>query len=106
MSKKYRINRRNFIQYGSLAIGSSIIAACSNTSSKAPSQSAASTSNSDSTGKLDKVTYGTNWFAEAEHGGFYQAVATGIYKEHGLDVTIKMGGPQANSTQLLMGGAV
>jgi NitT/TauT family transport system substrate-binding protein len=106
MSKKYRINRRHFIQYGSLAIGSGIIAACSNTTSKAPSQSDAPTSNTASTGKLDKITYGTNWFAQAEHGGFYQAVATGIYQEHGLDVTIKMGGPQVNSTQLLMGGAV
>lgn len=106
MSKNYRINRRHFIQYASLAIGSGIIAACTNTSSKAPSQSASPRSNMASTGQLDKITYGTNWFAQAEHGGFYQAVATGIYKEHGLDVTIKMGGPQANSTQLLMGGAV
>lgn len=55
---------------------------------------------------MDKITFGTNWFAEAEHGGFYQAVATGIYRDHGLDVTIKMGGPHVNGTQLLMGGAV
>lgn len=55
---------------------------------------------------LDKVTYGTNWFAQAEHGGFYQGVATGIYKEHGLDVTVKMGGPQVNGVQLLVGGAI
>jgi NitT/TauT family transport system substrate-binding protein len=39
---------------------------------------------------LDKVTFGTNWIAQAEHGGFYQAISTGIYKDHGLDVTIKM----------------
>ena len=46
----------------------------------------------------DKVTFLTSWYAQAEHGGFYQAVATGLYKKHGLDVTIKMGGPQVNGT--------
>jgi NitT/TauT family transport system substrate-binding protein len=54
--------------------------------------------------ELDKVVFGTNWYAQAEHGGFYQALATGIYKEHGLDVEIKMGGPQVNGTQLLVSG--
>ena len=52
----------------------------------------------------DKVTFATTWFAQAEHGGFYQAVAEGIYKKHGLDVTIKMGGPQVNGMQLLLAG--
>jgi NitT/TauT family transport system substrate-binding protein len=52
----------------------------------------------------DKLTFMTSWYAQGEHGGFYQAVATGIYKKHGLDVTIKMGGPQVNGLQLLMAG--
>ncbi|MGC1174013.1 ABC transporter substrate-binding protein [Polaromonas sp.] len=52
----------------------------------------------------DKLTYMTNWYAQAEHGGFYQAVATGIYKKYGLDVTIKMGGPQVNIMQLMAAG--
>ena len=52
----------------------------------------------------DKFTYMTNWYAQAEHGGFYQAVATGIYKKYGLDVTIKMGGPQVNIMQLMAAG--
>ena len=52
----------------------------------------------------DKVTFLTSWFAQAEHGGFYQAKATGLYDKAGLDVTIKMGGPQVNGTQLLLGG--
>ena len=52
----------------------------------------------------EKFVYMTNWFAEAEHGGFYQAVATGIYKKYGLDVTIKMGGPQVNIIQLMAAG--
>jgi NitT/TauT family transport system substrate-binding protein len=52
----------------------------------------------------DKVTFLTSWFAQAEHGGFYQAKATGLYEKAGLDVTIKMGGPQVNGSQLLLAG--
>ncbi|MFN3886869.1 MAG: ABC transporter substrate-binding protein [Aquabacterium sp.] len=52
----------------------------------------------------DKFTYLTNWYAQAEHGGFYQAQATGLYSKAGLDVTIKMGGPQVNLMQLLVAG--
>lgn len=52
----------------------------------------------------EKFTYMTNWYAQAEHGGFYQAVATGIYKKYGLDVTLKMGGPQVNNVQMLAAG--
>jgi NitT/TauT family transport system substrate-binding protein len=51
-----------------------------------------------------KVRLLTSWYAEAEHGGFYQAKATGLYERAGLDVEIKMGGPQLNSAQLLVGG--
>jgi NitT/TauT family transport system substrate-binding protein len=50
---------------------------------------------------LDKVSFGTNWVAEAEHGGFYQAVADGTYKKYGLDVTIVPGGPNINNRILL-----
>lgn len=52
----------------------------------------------------EKLTYMTNWYAQAEHGGFYQALATGIYKKYGLDVTVKMGGPQVNIMQLMAAG--
>lgn len=52
----------------------------------------------------DKVTFLTSWYAQAEHGGYYQAIATGIYKKYGLDVTIKMGGPQVNAVQILAAG--
>ena len=55
---------------------------------------------------VEKLTMGTNWKAQAEHGGYYQAVATGIYKKAGLDVTIRMGGPQINHPQLLAAGAI
>ena len=52
----------------------------------------------------DKVRFLTSWFAEAEHGGFYQAKAEGLYEKAGLDVTLKMGGPQVNGMQLLLAG--
>jgi NitT/TauT family transport system substrate-binding protein len=52
----------------------------------------------------DHVVFGTDWKAEAEHGGYYQAIATGIYKRHGLDVTLRQGGPQVNQAQLLAAG--
>ena len=50
---------------------------------------------------LDKVRFGTNWVAEAEHGGYYQALADGTYRKHGLDVTIVPGGPNVNNRILL-----
>src|SRR6266581_9775005 len=53
---------------------------------------------------LDKVSFGTNWVAEAEHGGFFQAVADGTYKKYGLDVTIVPGGPNSNNRMLLTAG--
>ena len=46
---------------------------------------------------LDKVRFGTNWVAQAEHGGFYQALADGTYRKYGLDVTIVPGGPNVNN---------
>ena len=53
---------------------------------------------------LDKVSFGTNWVAEAEHGGFFQALADGTYKNYGLDVTIESGGPNTNNRMLLTAG--
>ena len=55
---------------------------------------------------LDKVRFGTNWVAEAEHGGFYQAVADGTYNKYGIDVTIVPGGPNANNRILLPVGKI
>ena len=54
--------------------------------------------------KPDKVRFGTNWVAEAEHGGFYQALADGTYNSYGLDVTIVPGGPNMNNRILLAVG--
>jgi NitT/TauT family transport system substrate-binding protein len=55
---------------------------------------------------LDKVSYQTNWRAQAEHGGFYLAVANGIYKKYGIECDVRQGGPQQNPSQLLLGGRV
>ena len=52
----------------------------------------------------DTVTFGLDWLAEAEYGGYYQALATGSYARHGLKVTIRQGGPQVNQMQLMMAG--
>ena len=52
----------------------------------------------------DKVVFGTNWLAQGGHGGFYQAIADGTYKKHGLDVEIMMGGPQMNNRPMLIAG--
>jgi NitT/TauT family transport system substrate-binding protein len=54
----------------------------------------------------EKVSFGTNWLAQAEHGGFYQSVADGTYRRMGLDVTIIPGGPQANNRMLLPVGRI
>jgi NitT/TauT family transport system substrate-binding protein len=53
---------------------------------------------------LDKVSFGTNWVPEPEHGGFFQALADGTYKAYGLDVTIVPGGPNDNNRMLLISG--
>lgn len=52
----------------------------------------------------EKFTFLTNWFAQAEHGGFYQAQVQGLYRKAGLDVTLRMGGPQINGMQLMAAG--
>jgi len=54
----------------------------------------------------DKVVFATNWKAQAAHGGFYQALADGTYRNHGLEVTIQQGGPQVNNRPLLPAGRI
>src|SRR5215467_11446300 len=81
--------RRIFMRSASVLV--SLIAAMTGTlwSGPAPAQT------------LDKVSFGTNWVAEAEHGGFYQALVDGTYQKYGLDVTIVPGGPNINNRILL-----
>ena len=54
----------------------------------------------------ETVSFGTDWKAEAEHGGYYQAIAAGIYKKYGLEVNLRQGGPQVNHAQLLAAGVL
>ncbi|MEB3272472.1 MAG: ABC transporter substrate-binding protein [Prochlorothrix sp.] len=97
-----RYARRRFLQIAAAIVASGLLVACGGSSPDA----AAPVAEGDENTRLQAVTLGTNWYAQAEHGGFYQAVAEGIYESYGLDVTIAMGGPQINGTQLLMGGSV
>ena len=57
-------------------------------------------------GKLTPIRFATDWRAEAEHGGFYEALAEGEYAKRGLDVKIVQGGPGVNVPQLLAAGSV
>lgn len=95
------LSRRQLLKVGAAALGGGLLAAGGAQAQRKPSPTLIVAQGSG----LDRVSYATNWYAQAEHGGFYQAVATGIYREHGLDVTIKMGGPGINITQVLAGGA-
>jgi len=84
------MNRRSFLTTSSVVLAGAVV----------PSRRAARAQG------LDKLTFGTNWKAQAEHGGYYQAVATGIYRKYDLDVAIRMGGPQINHPQLLASGVI
>src|SRR5688572_26908357 len=89
MSMKYRIDRRKAL--GLLGGAASLVAV---PGARVSAQT------------LDKVSYQTNWRAQAEHGGFYLAVTNGIYKKYGIDCDVRQGGPQQNPSQLLLGGRV
>ena len=54
----------------------------------------------------EKIVFSTDWKAQAEHGGFYQAKAKGFYETAGLDVEIRMGGPGIDNQKLMAAGAV
>jgi NitT/TauT family transport system substrate-binding protein len=89
---------RTFVFSTAIAIAASAMIGCSKPSQPEASAPAASEQQK----PLDKLTLTTSWYPQAEHGGFYQAAATGIYKKYGLDVTIKQGGPQINGVTLLL----
>src|SRR5262245_52534955 len=88
---RYRLSRRAALGLAGAAAGSVLV--------ELPGHRA-------SAQMLDKVSYQTNWRAQAEHGGFYQAIAAGLYKKYGIDCDLRMGGPQISNSQLLMGGRV
>jgi len=92
MTQDFSISRRQFLHLSSFGLGGGLLSTSSPPSTK--------------NHPLDSINFALSWKAEAEYGGFYQALATGIYQKHGLDVTIRPVNPQTNSTQLLLGGAV
>ncbi|NEN96148.1 MAG: ABC transporter substrate-binding protein [Moorea sp. SIO3I7] len=98
MKEIYKIKRRQLLKLSSITLGSSVLAACNNQTSTPLT--------TEKKGKLDQIKFALGWKAEAEYGGFYQAVATGIYQNYDLDVIIQPTGPQSNPTQLLLGGVV
>ena len=57
-------------------------------------------------GHMKEVKFGSNWLAQAEHGGFYQSVVDGTYEACGLKVSILPGGPQVNNRALLLAGKI
>jgi len=79
-----------------LLLGLALLGACS----------AGGSSGGSSGGGRTLIRFATDWRAEAEHGGFYEALATGEYAKRGLDVKIIQGGPTVNVPQLVASGAV
>jgi len=55
---------------------------------------------------LDKLSFHTDWRAQAEHGGHYQAIAAGLYKKAGIECELRPGGPSLNIGQMLLAGRV
>jgi NitT/TauT family transport system substrate-binding protein len=95
-----RCRARTRISIAAVAVAAaSVIVACLSPGNAALAQTPDKSS-------LDKISFGTNWVAEGEHGGFYQALADGTYRKYGLDVTIVPGGPQVNNQLLLAVGRI
>ena len=94
--------RRNGLGTGLLAVwaGAAVLAACS------PAKKAETASSAPAASAPTPIRFATDWHAQAEQGGFYEALAEGEYKRRGLDVTIVQGGPAVNVPQLLASGAV
>lgn len=90
---------RNGFAVAALLAAALALTGCDNSPSKSASSDASKHT------QLTHITFVTDWKAQAEHGGFYQALAVGLYKKHGLDVAIMQGGPAVNVPQLLAGGA-
>src|SRR6185503_640293 len=78
-----------------LCVLAAFVAACGPEQPNVPPQGKSAT----------RIVFVTDWKAQAEHGGFYQALAEGLYAKRGLDVTIRQGGPAVNIPQMLAGGA-
>jgi NitT/TauT family transport system substrate-binding protein len=93
-NRRLRPDRRAVIAGGGALAAVAAISACQR--SEAPV---------DEEGRV-RLRFATDWRAQAEHGGFYQALASGAYARRGLNVQIIQGGPGVNVPQLLASGAV
>lgn len=104
MGQAMKFKTRMAVLTGAVLAGAMLLVACGpsgNTKKKdAPAPKPAPVAQ-----KLTHITFVTDWKAQAEHGGFYEALAEGLYRKHGLDVKIVEGGPGVNVPQLLAGGA-
>lgn len=93
-NRRFSPDRRALIAGAGALAATAMVAACH--SREAPV---------DTDGRV-RLRFATDWRAQAEHGGFYQALASGAYTKRGLNVEIKQGGPGVNVPQLLAAGAV
>ena len=91
-SAAYRLNRRTALR---AAAGLAAPARCWCRSARRPRAQT-----------LDKLSFQTDWRAQAEHGGYYQAIAAGLYRKAGIECDLRQGGPSLNISQLLLAGRV
>ncbi len=96
MSRRYGL----WSGFPAALVAAAILTACS------PAKKAETASSQPAAAAATPIRFATDWHAQAEHGGFYEALAEGEYKRRGLDVTIVQGGPAVNVPQLLASGAV
>ena len=96
-----RFDRRSVLQ-GGLAVSASALSACSNPAT----HKAAGPPIPPPPAGATRIRFATDWKAEAEHGGFYQALATGEFQKRGLDVSIIQGGPGVSVPSLLAAGSI
>lgn len=95
-NRRFTPNRRALLAGAGAIVASAAVASCFNTNSEVEP---------DADGRI-RLRFATDWRAQAEHGGFYQALASGAYEKRGLNVQIIQGGPNVNVPQLLASGAV
>ncbi len=95
-NRRFTPNRRALLAGAGAVVASATVASCFDTNSEVEP---------DADGRI-RLRFATDWRAQAEHGGFYQALASGAYEKRGLNVQIIQGGPNVNVPQLLASGAV
>jgi NitT/TauT family transport system substrate-binding protein len=89
--RRYRVSRRTALGLGGAA-GASVLVELPGKAARAQT--------------LDKLSFLTSWRPQAEHGGYYQAIAAGLYRKVGIECELRFGGPQVAGSQLLLAGRV